>query len=356
MITSFTYVAKPTRVLFGPGRLAELGAELHRLGVRRALVLCTPEQAGMARALTDSLGPLASGLYPHATMHTPVPVTVDALRHAKALTADGLVALGGGSTIGLGKALALRTGLPHIAVPTTYAGSEMTPILGETEGGRKITQRNDEVLPQTVIYDVELTLSLPAALSATSGVNALAHAVEALYAQDGNPIVSLMAEEGAAALGRSLPRIVADPAGDRAARSDAFYGAWLCGACLGAVAMGLHHKICHVLGGTFDLPHAQTHTVMLPHVAAYNATLASSAMDRVARALGVEDAVSGLFDLNRRLAAPLALRDLGMPEHGIDTAADLVMHDQYANPRPPERDALAAMLRRAWAGEPPHRG
>ncbi len=355
MVTPFTYMAAPSRVVFGPGRLAELGGELARLEIRRALVLCTPEQAGLAGGVAERLESLACGTYERATMHTPVSVTEDATAHAKALDADGLVAIGGGSTIGLGKALALRAGLPLVAVPTTYAGSEMTSILGETEGARKTTQRSEKVRPRTVIYDVELTLSLPAGLSATSGINALAHAVEALYAQDGNPIVSLMAEEGIAALGRSLPHIVSNPSGDMAARSDALYGAWLCGTCLGAVAMGLHHKICHVLGGTFDLPHAPTHTVMLPHTAEYNAVAAGCAMDRIARALGAEDAVSGLFALNQRLDAPLALRDFGMPERGIVEAVDLVLRDQYANPRPPERAAIEAMLRRAWAGEPPRR-
>jgi alcohol dehydrogenase class IV len=181
--------------------------------------------------------------------------------------------VGGGSTTGLGKAIALATGLDQIVVPTTYAGSEMTPILGQTERGVKTTQRSPAILPEVVIYDVDLTLTLPPALTATSGLNAIAHAVEALYAQDRNPIVSLMAEEGIAALARSLPVLV-DAASDLAARSDALYGAWLCGACLGAVGMALHHKLCHTLGGSFDLPHAETHAVVLPHAVAYNSAAA----------------------------------------------------------------------------------
>ncbi len=353
MIGPFTYVARPMRTLFGAGHLAELGTELGRLGIRRALILSTPHQAGLAQSVQQQFGELTCGIYAKATMHTPVEVTAEALEQLRALDADGLVALGGGSTIGLGKALAWRTDLPQVAIPTTYAGSETTPILGETEHGRKTTLRSDKVLPETVIYDVNLTLSMPAGLSATSGINALAHAVEALYANDGNPVVSLMAEEGIAALSRSLPRIVADPTSDWNARSDAQYGAWLCGTCLGAVAMGLHHKICHVLGGTFGLPHAETHTVMLPHVAAYNASFAPGAMSRIARALRVQDAVSGLFALNASLSVPVALRDLGMPDSGIRQAVDLIMRDQYANPRPPEHAALVEMLRRAWVGKPP---
>jgi maleylacetate reductase len=352
VVTPFTYVANPCRVVFGAGRLAELGDELERLGIRRALLLSTPGHAKQAEAVQLQLGGRASGIYSRATMHTPVDVTLDALGQLRLLGCDGLVALGGGSTIGLGKALALRTDLPQVAVPTTYAGSEMTPILGETEAGRKTTQRSPRVLPETVIYDVDLTISLPPALSATSGVNALAHAVEALYARDANPIISLMAEESITALARSLPAIVADPS-DLPARNDAQYGAWLAGACLGAVGMALHHKICHVLGGSFDLRHAETHTVMLPHVAAYNAAAAPEAMRRIARGLGAGSTPDGLFALNRALGAPSALRDLGMPENGIGVAVDQVMQDQYWNPRPPEAAALRAMLARAWAGAPP---
>ena len=349
----FTFVANAARVVFGPGRLAELGAELDRLGIRRALLLSTPEQADLAATAQRQLGDQAGGVCSRATMHTPTTVTDDALAVLRAAECDGLVALGGGSTIGLGKALALRTDLPQVAVPTTYAGSEMTPILGETQDGLKTTQRTPKVLPETVIYDVDLTVTLPPGLSATSGINALAHAVEALYAREANPITSLMAEEGIAALARSLPRIVGAP-GDRGARADAQYGAWLAGACLGTVGMALHHKICHVLGGSFDLRHAETHTVMLPHVAAYNEHAAPDAMQRIARALDAEAAASGLFALTRALDAPASLRELGMPEDGIDRVVALAMQDQYWNPRALERDALRAMLRRAWAGAPPH--
>jgi alcohol dehydrogenase class IV len=355
MIAPFTYVAYPSRVVFGPGTLDGLGAELDRLGVHRALLLSTPEQVALAEQVRQQLGNAARGIFARATMHTPVEVTKDALAEVQALGADGFVALGGGSTIGLGKALALRTDLPLVAVPTTYAGSEMTTILGETEGGRKTTQRTPKVLPKAVIYDVELTLSLPAGLLATSGVNALAHAVEALYAHDTNPIIGLMAEDGVAALGRSLPRIVRDPS-DREARTDAQYGAWLCATCLGVVAMALHHKVCHVLGGSFNLPHAETHTVMLPHATAYNAPEVPEAMRRIARALGVENAANGLFELAKSLAAPTSLRELGMPEDGIDTALRQIMQDQYWNPRKLEPDALRAMLARAWTGEPPQEG
>jgi len=349
---TFTYNAAPARILFGAGRAAEIADELRRLECRRALILSTPAQQQLAEQIAQQLGELYGGSFTEAVMHTPVAVTEKALAYLQAQQCDSIVALGGGSTIGLGKALALRTDLPQVVLPTTYAGSEVTAILGQTENGIKTTQRSPRILPEVVIYDVNLTLTLPPALSATSGMNALAHAVEALYAKDANPIVSLMAAEGIRALARSLPRVVDHP-DDLAARSDAQYGAWLCGTCLGAVGMALHHKICHVLGGTFDLPHAPTHTIMLPHALAYNAPAAPQAMRVIADALGTDDAVRGMYTLAQRLDTPLALRDIGMPESGVARAAELVMQDAYWNPRPLEQQAIAAMLARAWAGETP---
>jgi maleylacetate reductase len=237
-------------------------------------------------------------------------------------------------------------------LPTTYAGSEMTPILGETKGGVKTTRRTPKVLPEVVIYDVDLTLGLPPAIAAKSGMNAMAHAVEALYSRDRNPVTSLMAEEGIRSLARALPGIVDDPQ-DRAARADALYGAWLCGACLGAVGMALHHKLCHVLGGAFDLPHAETHTIILPHAVAYNASAAPDVMERIARALGTADAAQGLFNLAGRLGAQQALRDIGMPADGIGQTVKAAMAAPYWNPRPIEEDGLRALLARAWNGDPP---
>lgn len=349
---SFVYNGLPARVLFGSGTRNQLKSEIELSGCTRALVLGTPEQKASAEELARSLGALAVGTCTEAAMHTPVGVTERALRKVQEVKADCTVAVGGGSTIGLGKAIALRTDLVQFAIPTTYAGSEMTPIIGETKDGAKTTQRTLKVLPEVVIYDVELTLTLPAGMSATSGMNAIAHAVEALYAQDRNPVMSLMAEEAIRALARALPVIAADPL-DRAARSDALYGAWLCGMCLGSVGMALHHKLCHVLGGSFDLPHAETHTVVLPHAFAYNAAAAPDAADRIARALGGKDAPLALFDLSRALGAPRSLKSLGMPEDGIEKAADIAVRNPYWNPRPIERNAIRDLIARAWAGEPP---
>jgi alcohol dehydrogenase class IV len=292
-------------------------------------------------------------LHPAAAMHTPVEVTATALEVLQRAGCDGLVALGGGSTVGLSKALSLRTGLPQIAIPTTYAGSEVTPILGETCDGVKKTQRDPRLLPRVVIYDVEQTLSLPVPLSVSSGLNAMAHAAEALYARDRNPVISLTAQEGIAAIARSLPKLVQD-AGDLTARSDAQYGAWLCGTCLGAVGMALHHKLCHVLGGSFDLPHAEAHAIVLPYALAYNGAAVPGAIQSIQQALATREAPwARLHALARELPLPRSLAEIGMPREGLSRALDLTMQDSYWNPRPLQREPLQRLLAAAFEGAAP---
>jgi maleylacetate reductase len=344
---SFRFRPKPMRVVFGRGTVAELGAAVRELGAARVLVLSTPGQAPLAALAARYLGSLAAEQFTGATMHTPVAVTEAALARLTTARADCLVAIGGGSTIGLAKALALRTDLSQVAVPTTYAGSEMTDILGETKDGAKTTIRDMKVLPETVIYDVELTRGLPPRVSATSGLNAVAHAVEALYAADGNPALAALASDGITRLARSLPLVLLDP-GDLQARSDALSGAWLCGICLGNAAMALHHKICHVLGGSFSLPHAETHAVMLPHTVAYNAPAAPDAMARIADALGADDAVEGLMALKHGLIGDMSLASLGMPRDGLEAAARTAVANPYANPRAIAYEPILAMLRAAY--------
>ena len=338
----FVYSTLPSRVIFGQGTSARLQEEVELLGLQRALVLATPSRKPDAERLSAHLGTRSAGVLATAVMHTPVNVTEAALAVVENLGADGLVAIGGGSTTGLSKAIALRTDLPQIIIPTTYAGSEMTPIVGETKDGVKTTKSSPRILPEVVIYDVERTLSLPVPLSVASGMNAIAHAVEALYARDRNPVAMLMAEEGVRALGEALPRIAAAPV-DPDARAEALYGAWLCGTCLGSVSMAIHHKLCHVIGGLFNLPHAT----------AYNAPAAPDAMVRLARALGVSDAALGLYELSGRLGCPRALRDLGMPEAGIDQAVTLSLRNAPWNPVPIGTEAVRELLRRAWRGDPP---
>jgi alcohol dehydrogenase class IV len=347
----FTYDSLPSRIVFRTGALDELAVEVARLGTR-ALVISTPGQRRLAERCADLLGEKTVGVFDKAKMHTPGASVRESCDEAVRVQADCCVAIGGGSTIGLAKAVAFHHRLPIVAVPTTYSGSEVTSIWGYTENGIKHVSKDAHVQPRTVIYDPLLTLGLPPGVSGPSGVNAIAHCVEALYAENANPLVSLMAEEGIRALGRSLPKVVNEPR-DVEARSDALYGSWLGGVVLGAVGMALHHKLCHVLGGAFDLPHAETHTIVLPHAVAYNAPAAPEAMRRIAAALGVEDAARGLFDLNLSIGAWVALKDIGMPESGIDRAVELATKNPDYNPAPIRADAIRQLLVNAWEGTRP---
>lgn len=351
-MTPFTYISTPVRVIFGSGTRLKLADEIRLLGASRALFLSTPQQAEAAKALAREVGALAAGVFTGAAMHTPVDVTEAAVGYVEEIKADCVVAMGGGSTIGLGKAIAFRTDLPQIVVPTTYAGSEVTSILGQTERAAKTTIRSPRVLPEVIIYDVDLTMTLPGSLTSVSGMNAIAHAVEALYAVDRNPIISILAEEGIRSLAHALPALHRNP-GDGDARASALCGAWLCGTCLNAVQMGLHHKLCHTLGGSFGLPHAETHTVILPHAVQYNAAAAPVAMQAIARALKVQDAAQGLFDLVQQLDAPRSLETLGMKHDDLDRAAEIAVRVPYVNPEPISGPAIRDLLESAFHGRRP---
>ena len=347
----FAYTAAPQRVVFAPGCHDRVAVEVAALGCRRALVLTTPEQAAAGQGVAALLGPASAGIFSGATMHTPVEVTARALVDLQQAGADCLVAIGGGSTTGLSKALALRTGLPQVVIPTTFAGSEATPILGQTEGGKKTTLTDPRVRPTVILYDVTLVRSLPPHLVVSSGMNAIAHAVEGLYARDRNPISSLMALEGICALAASLPRLTggAPQDGDW---GEALYGAWLCGTVLGQVGMALHHKLCHALGGGFNLPHAETHAVILPHAVAYTEAAVPDLLRPVAEIFGTTSAYEGLGALARQIGAPFSLAALGLVAADLPRAVDLATGNPYWNPRPIEREAVAALLARALAGDP----
>lgn len=337
--SSFEVTQAPVRVRFGAGARQDLGSEVERLGAQRALVLTTPEQAGVGEEVLQSLGPLGVGLFAEARMHTPVAVTERAVAVARELLADCLLSVGGGSTTGLGKAIAYRTGLPQIVLPTTYAGSEATAILGQTETGRKTTLTDPRAQPEVIIYDPELVVGLPVDLSVTSALNAMAHAAEALYAQNRNPLSSTLALEGLRAFIE--------------ARAQTLYGAWLCGTVLNQVGMALHHKLCHTLGGSFDLPHAPTHAIILPHAVAYNEVAVPELLAPLAELLGDRSAGMALYDFARRVGAPTALRDLGLEEDALDEAAALAIANPYWNPRPLHQAALRELLQAAWEGRPP---
>jgi len=352
-VTSFSYDALPGRVVFGAGSARRvLRDEVDALGGTRVLLVCTQQEEPLARELAAPLGDRVVAAFTGVRPHVPVEVAEAARSLAAEHRADLVLSVGGGSTTGTAKAVALSSGLPVLAVPTTYAGSEVTPVWGMTEGNRKTTGTDRRVLPRTVVYDAELTLTLPVPLAAASGLNAMAHCVEAFWAPGANPVTSALAAQGIAALGRGLPAVAADPA-DVTAREEVLLGAWLGGASFAVAGSGLHHKTCHVLGGAYDLPHAETHAIVLPHVLAWNAPAVPEAVARIGSALGTDDPVAGLAGLADRLGIPAGLRDVGLAEGSLDEATDLVLAAVPAgNPRPLDRDDVAVLLHAAWSGRP----
>src|SRR5437764_9214390 len=345
----FTYVAMPMRVVFGAGSVAQLAAEVERLGAKRVLLMSTPGRASMVREVARGLQ--IAGIFDQAVMHTPIAQVEAARAMAGSLEADCCIVVGGGSTIGFGKAIALSSSVPVLAVPTTYSGSEMTTIWGISEGGAKKTGRDPKVLPKCVIYDPQLTIDLPVATSAASGMNAIAHCCEAFYAHGGNPLVSLIAEDGIRALPAALP-IIAQAPRDLEARTSALYGSWLAGLSISTTGNALHHKLCHVLGG-FGLPHAETHSIVLPHAMAYNAAAAPEAMRRIARAIGAQTAPVGLWELEQRLGLPMKLADIGMKEADLERAARIAVQAPYPNPRKVEYEGVLELLHNAYEGRKP---
>jgi len=350
---TFTADWDGTRVVFGAGARNALPGEIDRLTVHAVMVVGSPGRTAELRRVAATLGERCAGVWNEAREHVPIETAEEARAEAARLAADAVLCFGGGSSIGAGKAIALVRPIPLIAMPTTYSGSELTPIYGITEGGRKRTGRDERVRPRLIVYDPELTVGLPLAVTRASLFNSMAHAVEALYAPDVDVPTSREAEEAIANIARSLPALAEDP-GNPGARENALYGASLAGRALGVARMGLHHQICHVLGGTFGLPHAPTHAVVLPHVAGYNARAAREAMRRVAGALEATDAAAGaLYDLAVRVGAPVSLRDLGFRASDIDSVARAVAEAPYPNPRPVEQAALAELLSDAYHGHRP---
>jgi maleylacetate reductase len=346
---SFVYEALPARVVFGVGSVEHLGEEVDRLGARRVLAIAGKRAID---GLVERLGGRWAASFTEVRQHVPVEAAAQAVAAAAEAGTDGLVAMGGGSATGMAKAVALERRLPILAVPTTYAGSEVTPIYGLTGPDGKRTGRDPRVLPRTVVYDPALTTGLPAEVTGPSGINALAHCVEATYAPGANPVTSLLAEEGARALAAGLPVAVSDPA-DLAARSDALRGAWLAGTAMAAAGVGIHHQLCHLLGGAYRLPHAELHAVVLPHAVGFVAPAARPQLARLAGSLGVDDLAGGIWDLGRRLGAPASLAELGLPEAELDRAATQAVARVVQTPRRAGVAELRALLEAAWQGRRP---
>jgi maleylacetate reductase len=343
----------PGRVVFGAGAARTvLADEVARLGVSRILLIAAGGGESVARDLAAPLADRIAGTFTGVQPHVPVEVADAARKQAAEVAADAVLSVGGGSATGTAKAVALTTGLPVIAVPTTYAGSEVTPVWGLTEGERKTTGVDARVLPRLVIYDPELTASLPGPLSAASGLNAMAHCVDAFWAPGRNPVSALAAAEAIRVLAAALPAVSRDGT-DLDARSDLLYGAYLAGTAFAVTGSGLHHKICHVLGGRYGLPHAQTHAIMLPYVLAFNAPGAPDAARQIGQALGSEDPAATLQALAAQLGLPLGLRDIGLREEDLAEAAQLIETAVPAdNPVLAGAGALQSLLRHAWAGDP----
>ena len=351
----FVHDNLPQRVCFGSGEAAaHLGAEIENLKASNVMVIAAEAERDIAETITKDL-PIALR-YDDVVMHVPVEVAGRARAAAATANADALVSVGGGSTTGLAKAIAMTTGLPIIAVPTTYAGSEATPVWGLTEGARKTTGTDPRVLPKVIVYDATLTVTLPVPMSVASGLNALAHCVDTMWGPAADPINAAFAAEGIRSLRTGLPKVVTDPF-DLDGREHALYAAYLSAAAFASAGSGLHHKICHVLGGKYNLPHAQTHAVVLPYVLAFNSPHAPEAERRIAGAFGTNRAIDGLQDLRRELDAPQALRDFGFSEDAIPEAADAILPVvPPGNPRPVTAGDLRRLLHAAWSGADPEEG
>ncbi len=352
----FVHDVPASRVVFGAGKSSTLADEVVRLGVSRVLLLTRPT-LDLVPQISEWLGATKVGHFTEVQMHVPVEVASRVVAMARDVVADAVVAVGGGSAIGTAKAIARETGLPIIAIPTTYAGSEMTPIWGFTDARGKTTGRDPRVLPKVVIYDPQLTLSLPPELSASSGMNALAHLVAGVSALHQSPLARRTAEEGIRALAASLPIVVREPS-NLDARTEMLYAAWLAGWTLGTAATGLHHKICHTLGGTFHLPHAAVHSAVLPYATAAAgrvAPRASASIDRAVRAAGreVDHAAGALWDLRRDVGAPQSLAALGFTPEDVDRAAEIVIAGRPVGSGPSDLDLVRGVLRAALLGARP---
>ncbi|KAK1676654.1 iron-containing alcohol dehydrogenase [Colletotrichum godetiae] len=357
-INSFVFGITTPKVFFGPGTVNELPGELQSRKLSKPLIICSPSRNSLAKRILDSLKETGFSdveILDTAIVHNPSDIIGPAVERAQGR--DVLISVGGGSAVGLGKAIALRTGMPQVAIPTTYSGSEMTPIIGETKDGKKTSTTDSKILPKVVIYDIDLTMDLPVKVSGPSGINAMAHSFEALYSRQASPLTDHFALESIRALSSALPVIVSDPSSVEA-RTSALYGAFLAGLLAAATGIALQHKLAHAAGGALNLPHAETHSIFLPHSMAFNAqAFPEATRTKLSSALAqsTEDSpagiVAGLNKLLRVLDISTGLKDIGMQEKDIDRVADVASDKPYWNPRPLEKVTIREIIRRAWAGE-----
>jgi len=351
MTLSFDHTTHGQRVLFGTNAaIANTVEAVQGLGAKRVLLIAD----AFAMALCDAIAertPVVARVH-EIVQHVPVENATSAVALAREHQADAVVTIGGGSSIGLAKIVARDAHIPIIAVPTTFAGSEATNVWGVTERGRKTTGVDDKVLPTVIVHDASLMASLPGQLAVSSGLNAVAHAVDGFWAPRQDPINKAMASEGLRALFPGLRALHADP-DDIGAREQTLYGAYLASVAFASAGSGMHHKICHALGGTYNMPHAETHSVVIGYVTAFNAPYAADAAERIAAAIGDgRTAAAGIHALRQEVEAPMSLRELDLKEEAIPEAVGIILPAvPPSNPRPVTRAALEALLHAAWAGD-----
>ena len=338
-----TLAHDPDRVVFGAGAERHTAELLIELGARRVLLIAQARHAEGAARIAAALGERAAGVFTTDLPQVPGEVADAAAARAREAGVDWVLAHGGGTAIGVAKAIALEVPVLIAAVPTTYAGSERTDIWGVTRDGRKTTGRDPRVRPRLVVYDPELTLELDRAISIDSLFNALAHAVEALYAVDATAEARRAAEDSLEPLIAGIRAVAAAP-GELAGRELALRGAALAGAALGGASMGLHHKLAHVLGGSLGTAHARTHATLLPYTLGFNAPAAQATVRVLHRAWGDDDPAGFLYDLQRELGLATSLRTLGVAADQLGPIVDEVLHARYPNPRPIDREGLLGLL------------
>ncbi len=363
----FHYVSFAQEVIFAPASLTQLGDAIGRFGWQRVL-LCTShtmQRNGQVDSIKSSLGDSLVGVFDHVQPHVQDVQVNEVLSLAIEKNIDAVIGMGGGSPIGMAKALGFQSHFPIVAIPTTYAGSEMTPVYGITHTdenpSRKVTVTDPKITPKFVIYDPQLTLDLPPELTASTGINALAHCIEALYSKTCNPLSTAAATNGIRHINNALLDCYRDGK-NLDARTEMLLGSHLAGLSLASVSMGLHHGLCHVLGGSANVPHGIANSIILPHAIRFNAEATATQLLPAAEAMGlpvngispkvvIEALAQKIHELIGRMNLPQQLRDAGVAESDIPRLAQLAFQNRTVqnNPKPiTDVMQLEQLLRGAW--------
>lgn len=348
----FRHDVLPTRIDFGEGARHRVAGLLSAFGARRPLVVDGLPGVTASEEVTAALGGLVAGTVTGLTQYITPELVTRATEAYRAGGADSVVSVGGGSAIGVAKVLAVHHDAPLVAVPSTYSGSEATPIYSVVVDSAKQTRSDARACPRGIAYDPALTATLPARLAASSAFNALAHCIEGLYSPRADPFSRLYALEGARLVGEHLPLLSVEETAPQA-RAALLWASYLGGATIATAGIALHHKICHVLGASLDLPHADLNAVVLPYALAYNAPAVPEALVDLRRTWATEDPVGHVRALARSAHAPTGLAELGMRSTDVVAAAAAVVAATQANPRPVTEQGMQALLTAALHGDPP---